>query len=787
MIAEGQIHSDMYYTVLEEIQNHLIKVAQIQCNYSSLKYIGIKECELIYSYINGKNFVVGELPMEYKIKDTYMINKGVRYNINAYLLDTLNAIGGGSIKLIKSLMCYRRLGGSTTDKINYMCYLTNVVESERLQNNNIRIYSSYILGDNTRIESSMMPYEFFLHAFKFNGSASGGYIDKAFKLKDKGESLTLNCLLFKIIKTVWCIDSNSTLLPKIIWSTASRPKLMKVRGQNSKCSSILEGNPCSRLIAIGPLIESMLAYPIYYHVSKKLQTVFKQRGYGIAIGCNRLGSDWKKISENFKGATSILVGDYSKYDQSISMQLLEQGLETIINMLDVKDVYFNNYIRNYKKWFKENIVNSNYEIDDKIFLQPKGGMPSGTIWTSLLNSVINMIVIKESMKVMHIHNYKPVVYGDDHIIIIYDELKKDKDVFISEYSGYIRSEFGLKLDPESSYMSEPHEFYVTYSRPIYKPGDYLERGTRDLEPINIEYSDKPFLKYDHTVGTTHRWNYVFGKRVKFLQYYWLSNGLSLRPMRESIVRLLHPEKVTMNLLDHEIMCNAHLIDNYHNAHVRNWMYHIFYDLEFLKRNRMTENQLFINRSDKGKSYYTSNTHPGSRMWYRRVDGNIDLNNEMYMAAFNNTWKKKMELIDDIISNEIDVEPYEVKRLITAQLSLNQVSYDRVYCWYENGLISLSELQQYKYKNYLNKENANFADRLKNDVNVSPILLYMISILGLDDSNSVILGRSLKRNVMGLIDRGFESLLDNFISSVKWPDSKSDESIHYHMFKHRDKR
>jgi len=46
----------------------------------------------------------------------------------------------------------------------------------------------------------------------------------------------------------------------------------------------------------------------------------------------------------------------------------------------------------------------------------KNGVPSGSIWTSLLDSVVNYMIVDEVVRDMSITDYTIKVYGDDHLI-----------------------------------------------------------------------------------------------------------------------------------------------------------------------------------------------------------------------------------------------------------------------------------------------------------------------------------------------------------------------------------
>lgn len=686
----------------------------------------------VESYINPPKFHLPEASGAFRIIGTDMASTPRRHSLNLYLMDSLRAIGGGADKLLAEMFGYKRLGGSTADKVNYFRMQVNVTKLNMQFITSMKGLFKQFVGADFQREYCLMPFSEMMDKFTYNGEAAGGFFDKAYGFKDKKEVLPLNIIIYKCVRTMWCDDPASPVSPGITWSTGSRPKLIKLSENMEKIDKIRAGDPACRVICVGPLIESLLGFPLYYDISERIKKFFKLNGYGIAIGCNRMGSDWARISKHFEGAKYIMVGDYSKFDQSIPPDLLSMGLDALLNTYIVTDPYTENYISNYKRWFKQNIISSTHIIDDKVIFQANGGMPSGTLWTSLLNSVMNMIIIYHTCTRLKVKNYKPVVYGDDHIIIIYDEIGSPSK-FVSDYRSHVFSTFGMKMGDDDTYISRPSEFFVTYKRPIYDPKLNLELGTSKLEPLSFEYSQTPFPEPEYSLGQTHRWQYNFAKRPRFLQYYWLRSGCAIRPMRESLLRILHPEDDIKKLDEHQVVLISHLYDNYHNAHVRNWIFHLMYDVEFMKSCGMSKANLFIQREDKGKSYYDKHRDPGSRMWYRRVNVRVNLSSEPSMICFIYKWKQILQQIDDLLTQETSLEPYQLKRFIMSRLSTGVVSHEKAWDMYKSGELTLNQYMAYKSGGGFSPPPRSEMQRAGNLRHDDLVFDYIISQMGGDPS------------------------------------------------------
>lgn len=108
----------------------------------------------------------------------------------------------------------------------------------------------------------------------------------------------------------------------------------------------------------------------------------------------------------------------------------------------------------------------------------------------------------ECCKEIGICNYFILVYGDDHVVIFYNE--GDGKKFHRNFLNFTNEKFGVNGNLDEYKLIKPENYYVTYEMPIYPPGEYLSKGTRNLKPIRIEKSRVSFKEYDHSKGTTHR-------------------------------------------------------------------------------------------------------------------------------------------------------------------------------------------------------------------------------------------------------------------------------------------
>lgn len=588
------------------------------------------------------------------------INTPKYYNRNIYAVNSLFAIGGGAIDQLTRSLTYRRVGGSTQDKIFYVSKYEDKSDQKLIYRVEFKIISEII---QIKDKLQFPPFKDSISNSGFNYSASPGIPMKNIGFKNKQDLLLQDLFTAELLYVSWCTNPNSTIKPKEVWSVAARPKLKKLEEVVEKLHL---NEPCCRAISYCSTLEQFIGLPLWLPISLYLEKRFKETMIGIAVGINRLGEDWSRLSSTFKNSKCIYVGDFSKYDQTIPSSLILRSFDYMFSLFE-ETPFSTNYIKNFREWMLDNIMNKFYIIDNKITFDVKSGIPSGSLWTSLLGSICNIIMLVETLKDMNIVNYSPVVYGDDHIIIFYEDIdmKSFKDIFNSK----ILNNYGVKGNPDEARICNPKEYYVTYKRPVYKPGSYLEKGTSKLKPKYTEYSNNPFETWDYNKGTTHRWSYNFKNRVKFLQYSFLKDGRCIRPWSESLVRIINPEDKISTPYEHEVLLTSHLIDNFNNAHCRNWIYHMLYDnlyhkIGFNHKLNRLERQYDLRLSPIiRENLEKEDPNLRGRAWYRHIDYKVDTMKELSMSKFNTRWSRLIKTCELVHDEIITVPFYSIKNIM----------------------------------------------------------------------------------------------------------------------------
>lgn len=547
------------------------------------------------------------------------------------------AIGGGAKAILKDAFNYRRCGGSTQDKLHYVSTYYERSKEEIDFKWSAKDYSKIIFGEE---KIDMCSMEHVKNEMEINATANPGYLFKKNGYQSKAETLGVVWPIFEELFTHWCTESyDDSPVPEELWTIASRPKLTKVESAIEKAET---GSPVGRAISMCSPLEQFIGFPLW----KPLMDIIKARNdcgvCPITIGIKKHGDSWKKLGKKIERAKSVYCGDWSKFDQSVRKRLLEMSLDIICAAFSKFFSPNTNYISWFREYFNKNIIDKTYLVGKDLRVSVENGVPSGSLWTSLIDSIVNYVVLNEVCLRELKTTYEIYVYGDDHLILMHDISDERRKTVKRRIMRTSERLFGLIPGKDDVYLCNGHSLRVGYKRPVYHPGNYLEKGTRDLEPERFEYSKTGFGDYNHAEGTTHRWNYAFSGRPKFLSFYWNKDLDPIRPLFDTINRMVNPEQPISSPIDNQVLILSHMLDNFHNDHVLNWGYHLLYDAQF--HIGLCDKDYF--HIDRTKSLWNRNSEywrwyhdpgravKGERGWYRRIEAVYDLGNEDTMRVFN---------------------------------------------------------------------------------------------------------------------------------------------------------
>lgn len=209
------------------------------------------------------------------------------------------------------------------------------------------------------------------------------------------------------------------------------------------------------------LAECKFAKPLQNHLSR----------FDWYMGGKSDKSIHQLVAKNRNNFGHWLSLDYSTYDQTISSWMIRECFDVVRACFD--DELFDDELF-------EIVIN---DFIHKVFITADGpleahkGVPSGSMFTQIIDSIANYIMIGCYMKVNNINRYSMLIMGDDNLVFTNQPIDKNN------ISSYLYNEYGAivnvdKTDQGESYqhpefLSRLWTYYGPYRHPLCIIGKLL--------------------------------------------------------------------------------------------------------------------------------------------------------------------------------------------------------------------------------------------------------------------------------------------------------------------------
>lgn len=307
---------------------------------------------------------------------------------------------------------------------------------------------------------------------------------------------------------------------------------------------------------------------------------------GITIGIRKNSRDWPDLWRRARQRRYVMTSDWSNFDGSVPAVLLRQAWQVILYAFSTRTEAERNYLTNLTNLYENNFVNGVIYHAGYAFAK-NGSIPSGSIMTSLIGSIVNYIVMAEMMRAHpRVTDFNIWVYGDDALIAFDspDDLRPrdQRRAFLHKLSVYAKENFGMTLSTAKTEVGLSEDAYYKLVQPQFsEPAGILRLGTRNLKPVGYRAADDFNFIDDYENGWTHRATYDTRQAVHFLGKSCDKWGRPIMSTFDTIVRMINPEHSVTTITDAIERCIEYAVDNPHNRQLTNQLKYVYLALSLI--------------------------------------------------------------------------------------------------------------------------------------------------------------------------------------------------------------
>lgn len=274
-------------------------------------------------------------------------------------------------------------------------------------------------------------------------------------------------------------DSQAEMRAKQVWDgKCPPPPVIGHRGKNTQEVRAVWMFPFEEHI-----VEGCFYYPLYELATR--QNIYpvgpiSERRYTMRKYCQ---------CEDYNTKFSI---DYSGFDASLNSHMIGVAFGILTKMLKLDE-------KQRKVWERVRTYFATSPFlapDGKVYKGRRGGVPSGSMFTQMVDSLCNAVAIEYSLLMEKQCNYRYLVYGDDSWTIVH--ISEPPQEFLAKIEAHVRS-LGLKMNVSKT-------AYATLAEPIVFCGHYdIMRGRPIQDAIDkLCFPERPSQDFKTTEGICDR-------------------------------------------------------------------------------------------------------------------------------------------------------------------------------------------------------------------------------------------------------------------------------------------
>nr|AWH55632.1 fusion protein [Rubber dandelion latent virus 2] len=357
-----------------------------------------------------------------------------------------------------------------------------------------------------------------------------------------------------------------------------RSKLLAGKKFNEKVAA---GEPLGRAVMMLDALEQAASSPLYNVISAYTSRRRLEAACGFKNGVIKASSDWPKVWEEVKKAQVIVELDWKKFDRERPAEDIDFIIDVVIGCFSPQSSRERRLLEGYRLMMRRALVERLVIMDDGGVFGIDGMVPSGSLWTGWLDTALNILYIRAACVEAGCAplSFSPMCAGDDNLTLFYSDRE---DSVLLRIKGLLNRWFRAGIGDDDFIIHRP-PFHVIKQQAVFPPGTDLSHGTSAIIHLAkwVEFDGE--LEIDLDSGKSHRWEYVFKGKPKFLSNYWLLEGQPIRPTTDNLEKLLWPEGIHDDLDDYQAALTAMVVDNVWNHHLVNHMMMRYVIIQQLRR------------------------------------------------------------------------------------------------------------------------------------------------------------------------------------------------------------
>lgn len=259
------------------------------------------------------------------------------------------------------------------------------------------------------------------------------------------------------------------------------------------------------------IAELMFAKPIQEYMAR---ASWYAGGKDLDVGVARILSGLRFKYNNWVSL------DYSSFDQSISAWLIKDAFEIIHEA-------FQGLTEDDERIFQ--VIEHDFIVKDFIFgdeiIHSERGVPSGSMFTQIVDSIVNVLVINTYLRAVGLRG-SMIVMGDDNLVYTY------RPIDVDHLSSYLRKNFGMTINVSKTCSGR------SFDHPTFLSCEWRLEGRYREPHVLISKLLYPERERDYGEGRGKPeetlWSYVLAYRLAMEQVVDVEKFLSDYPRLQKV-------------------------------------------------------------------------------------------------------------------------------------------------------------------------------------------------------------------------------------------------------------